>query len=378
MTRDKWIIYTASGILLPVLFATLFLKQHIAMLSVAALLAVAAIAASVLLPKRAVPSLYARAVTGLMLLIAPVCLTVYYLAGIWTGFHPARVPLSFTTFFLRVVPITVAVIAGECLRRVLLAQKGRCSRVLSYLVGVLAEVSLLAGFSTVYHFNSFMDAVGLVLFPACVSHLLYQYLSARYGVWSCAAYRLVMLLYPFFIPYVPSVPDALVAFAKMLLPLAIYVFIDSLYEKKQKRAPKRSAKWTWGLAALPILLAAALLALVSGQFRHSVLVIATGSMTGELNRGDVAFYERYEDQTLSGEQIIVFERNDVKVVHRIVDVEHINGETRYTTKGDANDDPDEGYVTAADIVGVVEAKMPYVGYPTLWLHELVTLGLRGE
>ena len=51
-------------------------------------------------------------------------------------------------------------------------------------------------------------------------------------------------------------------------------------------------------------------------------------------------------------------------------IENINGQLRYYTKGDANEDPDAGFITSSDIVGTVRFKIPYIGYPTLWLRSL--------
>jgi hypothetical protein len=66
----------------------------------------------------------------------------------------------------------------------------------------------------------------------------------------------------------------------------------------------------------------------------------------------------------------VFEKNDSMIVHRVVDIEIINGIPRYYTKGDANEDKDLGYITDPDIKGLANHKLPYFGYPTLWIRSL--------
>ena len=81
-------------------------------------------------------------------------------------------------------------------------------------------------------------------------------------------------------------------------------------------------------------------------------------------------YENYEDQTIEVGQVIIFEKNKTITVHRVVDLEIIDGVARYYTKGDANKDADAGYVTDAEIVGVTNFKIPYIGMPTLWLGDI--------
>ena len=93
-------------------------------------------------------------------------------------------------------------------------------------------------------------------------------------------------------------------------------------------------------------------------------------MTGEINKGDAAIYERYEDQEIIEGQVIAFEKDNRVIIHRVVDIQIINGQTRYFTKGDANSENDSGFIYDADIVGIVDFKIPYIGYPTLWLRSL--------
>ena len=72
----------------------------------------------------------------------------------------------------------------------------------------------------------------------------------------------------------------------------------------------------------------------------------------------------------------MFSQKGNKVVHRVDGIEVINNETRYYTKGDANEDRDPGYITSGSIEGVVKLKLPGVGYPTLWLRDLVNKALK--
>jgi signal peptidase len=111
--------------------------------------------------------------------------------------------------------------------------------------------------------------------------------------------------------------------------------------------------------------------LISCQFRFGAVVIATESMTGEINKGDVIIYERYDDQTIKEGQVIVFLQDQNRIIHRVVKIENIGGEVRYFTKGDANYSLDDGYITDADIVGLTDVKIAYIGYPTLWLRKLI-------
>ena len=66
----------------------------------------------------------------------------------------------------------------------------------------------------------------------------------------------------------------------------------------------------------------------------------------------------------------MFEKNGIVVIHRVEKIETVNGITRYYTKGDANDDMDAGYIHRSSIIGLVNFKIPYIGYPTLWMRNM--------
>ena len=110
--------------------------------------------------------------------------------------------------------------------------------------------------------------------------------------------------------------------------------------------------------------------LISCQFRYGILVIATESMTGEVDKGDAVVYEQYKNQIIEEGDIIVFKVNDSLVVHRVVEIERVNNINRYYTKGDANSFIDVGYITDSNIVGVTHFKIKYIGYPSLWIRSL--------
>ena len=153
------------------------------------------------------------------------------------------------------------------------------------------------------------------------------------------------------------------------MPIFIYVFINALYAKGKKYEKPQSKAKSFAFMGLSAAIMLSIVLLISGEFQYRAIIIATDSMTGEINKGDAIVYEEYEDQYIKEQDVIVFLRNKNRIVHRVVYMERIDGENRYYTKGDANEDMDDGYVTDADIEGVVLFKLPYVGYPSILLRD---------
>lgn len=368
---DQKKLYVFSAAFAAVLLPLLFVNKSVSRPITAVLLVLSAVTAILLLKKRSILSINKDMILLLMAVIGALCVVIYYLSGISFGFHTNPYTSDFSVSALLFIYIAISITSVEIVRCVLLMQNDKVAAVCSYVAGVIADVLISHSSLSFVNFNGFMDLVGLTLFPAITANFLYSYISKRYGIYPIIAYRLITTLYVYVIPFLSGIPDSLLAFANLLLPIAVFAFIDLLYEKKAKRALEKPKKYAYiGFSTL-ILLMISFVMLISCQFKHGLLVVATESMTGEINKGDAIVYERYDDQDIDENQIIVFEKNDSKIIHRVVKIEHINGETRYYTKGDFNNENDQGYITDSNIVGITNFKIPYIGYPTLWMRSLV-------
>ena len=369
MSKDKKIMYASSVALVFALLGALFLPGNYGRAVTALILAVFAVAIFLLVRKRAILSINKNEVLLIMFAMGAVCLVVYYLTGVHFGFYKSSTPLSMGSFFRNILPIATIIIAIEIIRYVLLAQGKGLLAVLAYVAGTLSEVLVFSTLGYLTNFNRFMDAMGLYLLPAVTANLLYNHLSKNYGFLPNIVYRLIMTLYSYVLPIYPKTPDALFSFAKLIVPVFIYLFISTLYAKgKTYEKPKSRAAGliSMGLSALIMV---SIVMLISGEFRYRSIIIATESMTGEINKGDAIVYEEYDDQYIKEQDVIVFLKNDNRIVHRVVYTERIDGENRYYTKGDANEDMDSGYITESQIEGVVLFKVPYVGYASIWLRD---------
>lgn len=370
MYSDRKTIYAVSISVFVLLFAALFIPADSSRILAAILLIPAAAVTHFLVKKRSILSMNSRQVLLIMTVIALVYITLYFMTALYFGFVKNAIRFSFLNLLRYILPIAAIIISTEIIRSVLQAQNSKSASVFAYLLCVTAEVLTLTNLQGIRTLNQLMDTVGLTLFPAVIANLLYHYLSKRYGAKPNIVYRLLISLFPYIIPYSSQLPDSLYAFAKLIIPLLIYLFIDGLYERKRRYATKKPSAFPYIGITLVAVVMISFVMLISCQFRFGMLVIATESMTGEINKGDAIIYEAYDDQIILEGQVIVFRKDQSLIVHRVVEIQSINGVKRYYTKGDANKDNDEGYITDQQIVGLTNVKVPYLGYPTVWLHDI--------
>ncbi len=374
MTDRKVNLIASVSLFAALLLILLLPMEESGRIIAAILLLLAAIIMPRFIKKRPILSIHKKQVLLIITAIALLYVMFFYLSGLEFGFYRNPYRLTASNFWRFFLPIAVIIVATERVRYVLMAQKEFLTRVLCYVSCVIADVLICSNIPSVTSFNLFMDVVAGTFFPALLSNLLYNYLTKRYGMYPNIVFRLITILHAYTFYVSSLIGESLINLIKLFLPIVTYLFIDALYEKKVRYAlGNKSRLWKISSAILTVIVVIIMVGtvmLVSNQFRYGALVIATESMTGELNKGDIVFFERYEEQPIVKGQVIVFEKSNSMIVHRVIDIEIINGVARYYTKGDANEDRDAGFITDADIVGVTDLKLPYFGYPTLWMRGL--------
>ncbi len=377
MLYDRKVLYGISAGTLMLLLLALVIPYSSSRVVASVLLLPALIFTCVFIKRRTILSLERKQISWLVGICGILYVLLIYLTGLEFGFgNRSAFGFKFNVLVSYCLPISTIIVTTEIIRRVVLAQKSRFANVLCYLSCVCAELLISYNVHSITSFNRFMDAVAVALLPAFTSNLVYVYISLRYGALPNIVYRLITVMYYYLIPVYPLLPDSLHAIFKLLAPLLVLGFISALYEKRKRYALKKSrSKWGYAITAVVLAFMISVVMLISCQFRYGALVIATESMTGELNKGDAAIFEQYDDQTITVGQVIVFDKNNSNVVHRVARIERVNGVNRYYTKGDANDDLDAGYILESNIIGIVEAKVPVVGYPSIWLRKIVEKGV---
>ena len=369
MNSDKKILYMCAASYLGVLLLVCFLSNNTARTVLLALFSLlAALLVLFFIKKRSILELPKRQVALVMGAIAVILVMAYFLSGIKFGFYKTGFFPSFLWKYA--LPTAVAVISAEIMRSVFLAQNSKLVTVLSYISFVLVDVLLLVDSNVFVKFEYFMDALGLVLFPTLAANVLYHYIASKYGALPNIIYKLILFLYPYFISIKPQISNALLSFARIFLPIGILFVIHILYTPKPFVVTRRSMRIQAVITSFLMILSIGFMLLISSQFQYKTLVIATESMERELDKGDVIIYEDYEGQYIENGQVIVFERAGSTIIHRVVDIKKINGVLRYYTKGDANESMDSGYITDADIIGIINLKIKYIGYPTIWVRSL--------
>ena len=379
MKKNKQIIFFLEFIIILILALSLFFLNKLSRWNVTIIIGICSLISYKLFKNRKTKSHHKRVVILLMSLFSIIYLGLYYLMGLYYGFVQSKILLSFNTVFNIIIPISIMIITSEIMRNILLSQELNIlinkkeinvSPVFAFISMVLIDLLMYTGSLDFSNLESILTLLGYVLFSSIANNLLFNYISLRYDTKGIIVFRLVTSLYTYIIPIVPDLFVFMMSFYKMLYAYLMYIVMDKIFSKNDFVISYSEKRRMFIGNTLIMIFTALLIMLVSCEFKYGIMVIGSESMTGTLDKGDAVIYETYDDQVIRNGQVIIFDYENVKAVHRVIKIVNVNGVNRYYTKGDANKEQDEGYITNKEIYGLVKLNIKYLGYPTLFVKEL--------
>ena len=207
-----------------------------------------------------------------------------------------------------------------------------------------------------------------IALPALATSAVLTALTMAGGVLPAWLYRLLALL-PLLWPKAPAENRFTTLFLTLLLPLLYLIALDTDWseepaEETAKPAPaRRSLAGLLGVG-LPC---AVLIAFLVGLLPQVPTAIATGSMEPEIAVGDMVVVADWQRDLAVGD-VIAYARDGKTIVHRIVEIDQQPESTAYITQGDANNAPDVDPVQQSQVEGKVVARIPALGWISLWFH----------
>lgn len=141
---------------------------------------------------------------------------------------------------------------------------------------------------------------------------------------------------------------------------------------------RRIAAWAIGLVLLAGTATALGVALYPTVTGGQALAVLSGSMTPGLPVGGMAFIRPVDLGAVEVGDVITFQHPSdpaAVVTHRVVAVDATGGAPVFTTKGDANEDPDRRPVPAAAVQGRLWFDVPEIGRLIALLHSPKGVGV---
>lgn len=306
---------------------------------------------------------------------------IIYVIGFFTGFTKNIYSLKLINVLKNISPVILTILTGEILRYIInsRAKTSKFLIALSFLAFTLMyntiNVRALVASDDVALFT-IIEQLGLFIIPSVTTNILLTYLSISVGFKSAIVYRLLMELPIYLIPIFPKFGNYIESVIRVTLPVLVFIFVyRAVHKNKVKSIVIIEKKKLVNLFRINVLLFSAILVyFVCGFFRYQALVIATGSMTPNINVGDVVIVDRLKRDSikkLKVGDVVAYRKEKVVICHRIINIVKTDDMIYFETQGDANSTPDQLLVEETDIVGIVKTKINYIGYPTVMLNEIM-------
>jgi len=151
-------------------------------------------------------------------------------------------------------------------------------------------------------------------------------------------------------------------------PFFSMMFLQYIYNKKARVIANSYTKdenpFGWIITSI---ISVSIVWFCVGVFPVRPLVIATGSMEPVIYAGDMVLVNKTEVDELKVGDIIQYEKDNIYIFHRIIDIVKEENEVKFQTMGDNNSVPDPELVKVENIKGKVVYTIPKAGWPTLLL-----------
>ena len=379
MKKDQIRIFGLEVLLIVILFFALFALNIFTRSVLAILITIYAVITICTLKTKKVGSINKKNAMILMIIFSMIYLAVFYALGLYFGFIKSKILFSLRTIVKYIIPLTLIIIGSETIRRTFLSHKIEIkykelkielSSILTYIAMVIIDILIYTEIYNLRSLDDYLTLIGFVFFASLSCNLLYNYITPRYGSKGIVIYRLVTTLFIYIFPFVTDMYIFFRIFLRLLYPYIMYIVIEKLFSKNDYTVMIKDRRKEIFANTIMIVIATLFVMLVSCQFRFGLLVVGSESMTGTLDKGDALIFEKYTTQEIVEGQVIIFNYENVQTIHRVIDIQKVNGEYRYFTQGDANSKPDEGYRVKDDINSLVKLRIKYIGYPTLFVRSI--------
>lgn len=302
---------------------------------------------------------------------------IQYLVGILLyDIGKSPYDISLKGIWLNILTVILPFVAIEIVRAYVLNSYYKKENIAILIIVVVITVandinlSKLASMNTIEELTIYLSKdIG----PILGKQILLTCLALYGGSFASICYGGILLVFHWFIPVLPMLEWLAQGVIGLVIPVIQSMFVYAKYnsqdmdKKNINQNHKDTISWIGILGS-----SVALIWFVVGVFPIFPSVIVTGSMEPLIYPGDVIiikqFYSEEEIKELEVGDIIYFQRDDIVITHRIVDIVYEkNGSYSFQTKGDNNSTEDIRLVLPQEVKGKYMMDIPKIGYPTYWL-----------
>ena len=241
---------------------------------------------------------------------------------------------------------------------------------------IIAEIDFW-NFSSNFSNNvEFFKYMSQTIVPLIVTNCLFTYLSIMSANLPATIYRCLLMLMTILLPIFPALNWLIKAMMEIVLVIIASLYVNYVDIKSSRIMTRRQVKKESVVSYIPfVIVLVVLVCFISGTFKYQPIAVLSNSMLPTFARGDAVIMKKIDKKDLKKLKkgtILYYSKEGRLIVHRIVSGKHTDdGKVEVTTKGDNNNANDPWVITEDDMIGTVSFMIPYIGYPSVWVNELL-------
>ena len=299
---------------------------------------------------------------------------LYVIGGLFSSFGTSPYSFTPTGILTNLVFVGAMLVGMELSRAWLINHLGKKHTLLALLFVAVLYTLLSIPLARITGLTLGLDSITYVnstVLPTLAESMLASFLALLGGPLAAIAYRGILQAFWWFCPILPNLPWAFKGLIGVVVPIVGLAVANTL--RASRRRPRQARREREGSLAgwiVTTVVAVVIIWFAVGLFPMQPTTIIGGSMRPTLDVGDVVIIAKVSADTVKPGDIIQFRQPEgVTTVHRVVEIQEIEGKRVFITQGDANSVPDANPVIPENVVGKAIFEIPKIGWAAIAVKE---------
>lgn len=296
---------------------------------------------------------------------------IYYLLGFIVGFQRSPLNFSIINITKNLIKYLSLKIIIESIKYYLIRENNtQIFTIIITIIFIIVSVDINYLINLMELPKELFKYISSNIIPIFMYGIIGTYIIKNASLKTNLLLQIIPTLLTYTIPISPKLDWYLYGVFHIIYLLIIYNYIKYEIEKREITLEKAKNNI---ISLIPITsVFFAIILFVLGIFTYVPVGVMSNSMKPIFERGDIIIYKKMDNvENIKINDIICYQLDNIKVMHRVIKIETINNKKIFTTKGDNLLSNDPLKVKEEQIIGTITMTIPRLGYPSVWLYELL-------
>lgn len=306
-----------------------------------------------------------------ILILILLYIIIYYLLGFIVGFQQSPLNFELSNIIKNLIKYVLLRIIIETVKYFLIKENNtKTFIIITTILFIIINIDINYIINLLEQPKELFKYFSNTIIPTTIYGIVGTYIIKNSSLKSNISLQIVPLILTYSIKISPNLDWYLYSVFHIVYLLLLYTYLKYEIDKREKTEQKAKKNI---YSQIPIISISIIMILfVLGIFTYVPIGVMSNSMKPIFERGDIIVYKKVKNiNDIKENDIICYQLDNIKVMHRVIKIENINNKKYFTTKGDNLLSNDPLKVKEEQIIGTIIFTIPRLGYPSVWLYELL-------